>query len=349
MQKPQPMVQLTILCLLHFLVDFACVALVVNAYNLDLASAFAIFLAYNFIAFALQVPIGLACDKFGNPGLFAIFGLALVFVGALVFPFAYAVGIALAALGNAAFHIGAGVTVLQLPIKKASAIGVFVAPGTFGVYAGTLLGKTFSLPVAVLACALLLGVIILFLLKRSFNTIQPQKVKPGILALPLSFLLFCIAAVAIRALVGSALALPWKSVPLLVLPFAAAVFLGKFLGGLIADRIGYWQTLVISLLGSALLFFGASDPIVGLAAMFLFNMAMPVVLAMLAKGLSHALGLAFGLNCLALFAGSFVALLFPSTFGGALASVLLTLTALAATGIALQYHDSHNLTIRGVA
>jgi hypothetical protein len=47
-----------------------------------------------------------------------------------------------AGIGNALFYIGGGTISLSLIPRKATAPGIFVAPGALGVLVGTLLGKS---------------------------------------------------------------------------------------------------------------------------------------------------------------------------------------------------------------
>lgn len=44
-------------------------------------------------------------------------------------------------MGNALFHVGGGVDVLDDSEGKASSLGVFVSPGAAGLFLGTMLGK----------------------------------------------------------------------------------------------------------------------------------------------------------------------------------------------------------------
>ena len=86
-------------------------------------------------------------------------------------------------------------------------------------------------------------------------------------------------------------------------------FLGKGLGGVLADRFGWIRIAVGALLASSpLLSFGASNPVAGLAGLFLFNMTMPVTLVATANALPRWPGFAFGLTCLALIIGAFIPL-----------------------------------------
>ena len=105
-----------------------------------------------------------------------------------------------------------------------------------------------------------------------------------------------------------------------------------------ADLIGARRVGILSLMLSIPLFWiGAGKGIFFLAAIFLFNFAMPITLCTVARRLPGHEGFAFGLNTLALLIG-YIAAYFPVSVGVA---KLLTavLTALAAFAVSLSVSD----------
>ena len=60
---------------------------------------------------------------------------------ALLVGFRPAVPVVLAGLGNALFHVGGGVVSLNLTPKRATAPGIFVAPGGLGTCGGNRRGQ----------------------------------------------------------------------------------------------------------------------------------------------------------------------------------------------------------------
>jgi FSR family fosmidomycin resistance protein-like MFS transporter len=88
------------------------------------------------------------------------------------------------------------------------------------------------------------------------------------------------------------------------------VVLGKALGGVLADRHGFAPVAVGALLASLpLLVLAPSSPAAGILGMLVFNMTMPVTLAVMANVLPERPGFAFGLTCTALVAGGLPPLL----------------------------------------
>ena len=107
----------------------------------------------------------------------------------------------------------------------------------------------------------------------------------------------------LRSLTGLAVRFPWKTgIPLSVL----AVLLlagGKTAGGFLGASIGYRRTIAVTLAAAAVCYFLGNHTITGLAAIFLFNMTMPVTLYLLARKMPDLPGTAFGILTMALFIG----------------------------------------------
>ena len=123
----------------HFLVDFGCALLIFRTVSAS-GDPTVLFILYNYCAFALQMPVGLLADKLNRNALMAAAGCALVALGCAfsAVPLAAA---AISGVGNALFHVGGGVDVLDDSEGKASSLGVFVSPGAAGLFLGTMLGK----------------------------------------------------------------------------------------------------------------------------------------------------------------------------------------------------------------
>jgi FSR family fosmidomycin resistance protein-like MFS transporter len=78
---------------------------------------------------------------------------------------------------------------------------------------------------------------------------------------------------------------------------------GKAYGGFHGDRNGHIPTAILSLGICAIFLFFPLHPLLTLAALFLFNMSMPLTLFASARILKGAKGTAFGLLTAALFMG----------------------------------------------
>lgn len=291
-----PNARLTAYSVCHFLVDFSC-ALVLLGRAVPGGDPFVLLLLYNFLAFAVQMPLGLLADRAGRPHLFAAAGCLLAAL-AWVLP---GMAAALAAgMGNALFHVGGGVDTLHREGGKYGALGVFVSPGAFGITLGALWAAqagAWALPVG-LALVLFAAAILFFCPVSPPRTVDlsPLRVPKTAAALACLFLV-----VVLRSYAGCVLAFPWKGE--YVLLFTACVAGGKALGGLLADKFGLRRAAVGSLLLGAGLFLLSDLPAAGLAAVLLFNMTMPLTLGLAAKALPGGRGFAFGLCTFALFLG----------------------------------------------
>jgi FSR family fosmidomycin resistance protein-like MFS transporter len=205
------------------------------------------------------------------------------------------------------FHVGGGSISLNLIPRHATAPGIFVAPGAFGILIGTIIGNSgyfIGWPFVVVLSSLCILMLIVKAPKIDYahnnQTGRPSTFKyfePAIL-----LLLFSIA---VRSLIGSAVVFPWKSDVTLSVTLTAAVVVGKALGGFSADKLGWINVATVSLLVSApLLSFGANIPYIAIAGMFLFNSTMATTLVATSNMLPGRPGFSFGLTCLALISGA---------------------------------------------
>ncbi len=288
--------------LAHFLMDFACAFLIFRRMDAGIGWHMAL-LYYNFCAFALQMPFGLLLDRLGGasplPAAAGCLLTALAFLPGL----GAAPLCILAGLGNALLHVGGGVAVLRAQPKKAGPLGLFVSPGAMGIFLGTLWGKGAALPLLLPFAGLLAACVLVACFCRSGERAaagaepQLQLSRKGALRLTGLF-----AVVFLRSLLGFLFAFPWKSGALAVL-FACCVVLGKCFGGCLADKMGLRRAAGLSLGLAVLLFPGAGLPALGLGAVLLFNMSMPMTLRAAADLLPEAPGFSFGLLTFALFLG----------------------------------------------
>lgn len=294
--------------LCHAAVDFVCAFTVLGAVcrSAGAMTAAALVLLYNFIAFVMQPFIGFAADHFRFPRRFAAAGCILA--GAAPFFAAFPVAATvLLGLGNAFFHVGGGVSVLRSSAKKATASGIYIAPGAIGLAAGIVFSKQNLLsPAAVFAIMAVCAACVLI-----FDGNNKADTRPVKRSAPAGFgfagaallLLFCAF---IRSAVGFATPLAWKTTAFTAILAACAAALGKALGGILGDRIGYLPAAVAGLLCSAVLlpFFGGFL-LPALIGLILFNFTMPIVLCALCDLFPDNPGFAFGLNSAALFPGVF--------------------------------------------
>ena len=333
----------------HFLVDFACAFLFFRCIA-GTADWYLCLLLYNFCAFALQAPLGLIADKLSKNWLFALAGCVLVITAYAICgasePGQFAlVAVVVLGTGNALYHLGGGIDVLNVSEGRFGPVGLFVSPGAFGIFFGTLLGREKTLAAFVVVLALSALFVLVIAIRRALGKAYPQNapfsLKMGTetsanspnKALP-PVLLFAAACfflvVLLRSFAGMNLSFEWKSIGYWSLIAVCAVVGGKAAGGFLADRFGVLRTAALSLGIAAALYLFSAAPLPGVLAILLFNMTMPITLCAMVRVFNGAKGFAFGLLTFALFLG-----FLPSYLGAAATTSPVLAFGLAAVSLAL--------------
>ena len=148
--------------IIHFIVDFACMALATTLAEQHQTSLWGAIVGYNFFAFFMQIPLGIMADQLNKNALVAAGGCILI-LGALLctkHPFYTCI---IAGIGNALFHLGGGIDVLNLSDKRATQIGIFVSTGALGIF----FGKSMVHHLAIVAILLVISVGLLGYIYRS--------------------------------------------------------------------------------------------------------------------------------------------------------------------------------------
>ncbi len=244
-------------------------------------------------------------------------------------------------IGNALFHIGGGVgTIHEDTIKNwnGKGLGVFVAPGALGLYFGTIAAKDgIQQSLLWIMCGLLVGLfaILLFLWNHSIKDKKNKQIK-GVELLPkemqikemqvkeiqikemqikriqiketlsketVSLAVCCVLVVILRSYIGMAVVFPWKTTFFSGLLAVLAIVFGKMAGGIIGAKYGFGKTTIISLLFAAMCYIGCAWMPMGIVALLMFNMTMPITLYLLVSKLPQLSGFCFGLLTFALFLG----------------------------------------------
>lgn len=346
---------LLVYTLSHAAVDFACGYVLYHMWSrsaLQGGSSVVAFLLYNTLAFGLQFLIGALCDRFGVCRLVAVIGCLMTAAGVAVGVNVPYLAVVLAGVGNAAFHAGGGCDTL-LHTDGMSGNGIFVSSGAIGLALGIYLGKSGRFPGYTVVALLVFAAVAVALFCGNYyadGREVPRRCMPPIdegrkndRRLPYmrgaaGAVAICLFAILVRSYTGFAAPSPGFSGKFAFLYTALAAFGGKFIGGVLADVIGARRVGIASLMLSIPLFLiGAERGIFFLAAVFLFNFAMPITLCTVARRLAGHEGFAFGLNTLALLVGYIVSRV---SVPGDLAKILTAvLTALAAIAVSLTVSD----------
>lgn len=328
---------LPILTLGHFSVDLACLYFYfTNFPQSGLTGILSAALLYNFLAFALQAPIGYFFDRFParySTSIGILFILCGYACGLFHLPIA---GLVLCGFGNAFYHVGGSIGIARTDKKGLRDSGIFVASGALGVSLGTYLanhghGLSVSFSSHTTAAIVLL-LIVLFLLQLPVVSSEKKTTNPFSAKSNAALLLLSLFAVLIRSLGGLFFPISYKelfafpenislTIFLTAMASGLVAFLGKFLGGFLSlfctNLLHKWMPhksidlrtgnylfgATTLLLSTLLLTLGGNTPILCFLGILCFHAAMPVTLFELYCILPDRPGFAMGLSTVMLFLG----------------------------------------------
>lgn len=351
---------LSILTLGHFLVDLACLYFYfTNFPQSELLKIISAALLYNFLAFALQAPVGYFFDKFPAKRSTTI-GILCILCGYASGLYHHSiVGLVLCGFGNAFYHVGGSIGISHTGKKGLRDSGIFVSSGALGVSLGTWLSEYLLQKIFFSGTTLwiLLLLIVLLVLQREISS--PSKKATNIFSAGTNaaLLLLSLFAVLIRSLGGLFFPASYKelfissdhtsvTMFLFVMSSGIAAFLGKFLGGFLSNictdllhkiapqknidlRTGnYLFGAGTLLLSTLLLAFGEDSPALCFLGILCFHAAMPVTLFELYCILPDQPGFAMGLSTVMLFLG-YLPYVFVPLDGLPASLILCILTSLA--------------------
>lgn len=298
---------------LHMFVDGVCAFAMFGTF-LGREQGYRYVLFYNFCAFALQMPFGAVLDllnrKCGKEISFvtACTGVAITLIGAFTHP-------VVLGIGNALFHIGGGVGTIHEDERKGwrgRGLGVFVAPGAFGLYLGMLLAKNRAgsgwLYGAGVFMALICAGAVCRRLRTGIRARTAVSVAADSTQVGIAACLFLV--VVLRSYIGMAVTFSWKTTVSAAVISTLAIVFGKAAGGFLAARLGFLRTAVVSLSAAAIFYLFSGFMPAGVLALFLFNMTMPITLYLLIRKLPGLPGFSFGFLTFGLFLG-----FLPTYFG----------------------------------
>jgi hypothetical protein len=209
----------------------------------------------------------------------------------------------MASIGNALFHIGGGVINLFVTPKRAVSLGIFIAPGDIGLWAGIYLGNNgfFAMPLLALLLAVSAGAVFFINAPETYG--NPEKIRIES-KWPCAVFALVWLSVVVRTLVNTTGGYTLEKSRLSLGVLAAAAFFGKGIGGFVSDKFGWKGAGVTALLISCpLIAFTDGNLFAGASGMLLLNIVMPLSATAMAGVIPKYPGLSMGLYCLALFAG----------------------------------------------
>ena len=272
-------------------------------------------LLYLFCALFLQLPIGICADKKNKNLMFSTSGIVIILAALLfalygdleenhIFLVASLVGI-----GNATFYVGAGIDVLNVSDKNTILPSIFISTGVIGLYLGQraviISNAGNSLILYGMIFIGILSVVLLAIqreLRRGLEiTNSEYKFKPDI-KYEEGLLIIVILSVVVTGFVGRYFIAEIVESGTIV--DIICTFLGILIGGILGDKIGFRRVVLISLLGSVVLFiYSVISPIFGMLGLLLFCMSIPIILMILVNTFYEAKGQMLGVVMAAVFLG----------------------------------------------
>lgn len=328
---------LPLLTLGHFSIDFACLYYFFTNYPQNgFIAGIGAALLYNFLAFALQAPIGYFFDRFQakrSTSIGFLFVLCGYACGLWKLP---ATGLVLCGFGNAFYHVGGSIGIARTDKKGLQDSGIFVSAGALGVSLGTYLAACNKEPSFSIANFTTISILLLLIGLLLLQPIILTPAKQTSATLPAGtntvLLTLSLIAVFIRSVGGLFFPSSYRNlftfsgdtaltVFLLAIASGIVAFSGKLLSGFLSTlstrllhkffpqkhidvRSGnYIFGTVTLLLSTVLLTFGGTVPILCAFGILCFHAAMPVTLFELYCILPEHPGFAMGLSTLMLFLG----------------------------------------------
>jgi FSR family fosmidomycin resistance protein-like MFS transporter len=216
--------------------------------------------------------------------------------------------IVVAGVGNAVFHVGGGVVCLRLTPHRATAPGLFVAPGSLGLLIGMVLGTLGQAASAPLILASLIAC--LGIARTRIPDPVTATVKKGSASGTELVIGFVLLSIAIRSLLGFVVTFPWETRPVELILLTTATVAGKAIGGILADRWGWLRVGVGSMVAATPFLACVSIcPMAAIPGLLLLNLTMAVTLAAIAEAVPGYPAFSFGLASLALLLGALPSLL----------------------------------------
>lgn len=326
----------------HFSLEIACFYMLFSRFSAS-PLWWGLALLYDALAFLPQSMWGAILDRFPKLPM-GIVGGILTF-SALLIPWPLP-ALLIISLGNAMVHISGAQATLCGANGKLAPSGIFVGGGSWGVIAGQMLalsGWAHALWIPLVCMAF--SLVLMGWIRNSRRLDEPAAgfhVAADLPTAPLVLLTFLV--VTARAYVGYAIPTAWNKAAWQAVLLFVCMGIGKAAGGIAADRFGARPTAMYSLLVALpFLLWGDSVMVISLVGVALFNMTMPLALAILVSRFPDNPGLSFGITTIGLFVGSVPAFFIRPQ--GAVAQILvfvLTLIAWLALMMCLKKGEAYN-------
>jgi MFS transporter, FSR family, fosmidomycin resistance protein len=277
--------------ILHGLNDFTAGFMLANYTFNDSSSNTILYLViYSIIGFGGQLPVGFWLDNKRQIKSFAQASLLLLPLSIIAFFINAEVGIIFSGIASAFVHVTGGAVCLltesgrQVHEDKVSPLGLFTAPGVFGLTLGGIFGQYSSTPLIIIGGLVL--IVAFFILRSTLPSYQLQKNKQSQLDAHDYIMLGLLLVMCFRSFVFDVInhVAQQYSDGLLIIGISA--FLGKIIGGFVADKIGWKKFVYITLPLALILFQFGKQNIYALAfGIACLQSSVPITLLLMSRSL----------------------------------------------------------------
>jgi FSR family fosmidomycin resistance protein-like MFS transporter len=282
--KPQT-IQPLLWGLLHGLNDFAAGFMLANyTYHHSYSSSFLLIVIYSIIGFGGQLPVGFWVDHKKQLRPFAVASLILLPASMLLFFVNAEAAIIFSGIASAFVHVTGGAVCLQVHQNKSGPLALFTAPGVLGLTIGGIMGKFSVLGLWFVVVAVL--VVGLIIWKNNLPAYHVAEKKESELDAHDLIMLGILLIMCFRSFIFDIINHVAHDYENGILIIGISAFLGKIIGGFVADKIGWKKFVYISLPIALLLFQFGKENIYALAfGIACLQSSVPITLLLMSRSL----------------------------------------------------------------
>lgn len=284
--------------LLHGINDLAA-GFLLAAYTLThgYSDSFLFISIYAILGFGGQLPVGFWLDKQKDIALFAKLSVVLLPLSLLFFFVSIEGAIICSGMASAFVHVTGGTICLQVHENKSGPLGLFTAPGVLGLTIGSLLGEAgYVLPVVLIFATAFVAIAIF---RQPLPVYKIPEKKESELDSHDLVMLLLLLFMCFRSFLFDVVNYVGENYEDGLLYIGVSAFLGKMIGGFVADKVGIRKFIYITLLSALVLFqFGKTNIYVLCTGIALLQSSVPLTLLLMSRSLSHhpAVATAFSLG-----------------------------------------------------
>ena len=271
--------------LMHGVNDFVAGCMLANfAFTHNYSDSITILVVYAIVGFGGQLPVGFWLDKQKQLRPFAFVSIIMLFLATATFFIHPAAAIILAGFAGAGIHVTGAAICLQENEDRSGPLGIFTAPGVLGLTLGGLLGSFSTL--YLVAALVALGILTHLISRNGIPVYQAQNKKTTQLdthdfAMLGILLVMCFRSFVFDVINSAALHFEHG-----ILILGISAFIGKIIGGFLADKVGWKKFIYVTLPVAFVLFQFGKENIYALAfGIACLQSSVPITLLLMARSL----------------------------------------------------------------